>query len=241
MKKMPKKVVILIVEGKTDKNALERIFRKICEPDNLIVKVFHGDITTHEWTNPSQIVNAVNAAVQNCISVNHLKNKDIAEIIHLVDTDGTFIPDSSVISGENLKYTDEVIETPEPGKIKQRNLQKFSNIKRLLGKQTIKNHPYTIYYMSVNLDHVLYDLRNLTAIEKENNAFAFADKYYNAQEDAINFLCESSFSMKGDYFDSWNFIQKNGNSLHRYSNIHICIQNKMQLQKDISASGDYLF
>lgn len=178
----------------------------------------------------------VNNIVLACIRENHFRSSDIAEVIHLVDTDGAFIQDSSVVYGKSLKYTDTVIETPYPEQIRQRNHQKSANIQRLLGKARIGRYPYSMYFMSVNLDHVLYNVRNLCSAEKENLAFEFADRYYDENEMAISFLCKSDFSMNGDYLESWKYIQQNGNSLQRCTNFSICIQNKLNTNSVNSAN-----
>ena len=43
---MTRKTVIFIVEGNTDKTALENIFRKIYKNKNINVEVTQGDITS---------------------------------------------------------------------------------------------------------------------------------------------------------------------------------------------------
>lgn len=62
------------------------------------------------------------------------------------------------------------------------------------------------------MDHVLYDKRNSTDEEKENDAYAFARKYKNDVVAFMNYMCESAFSVKGDFKDSWEFIEKDTRS-----------------------------
>ena len=47
--------------------------------------------------------------------------------------------------------------------------------------------------MSCNLDHVLYDKRNSTDEEKEQDAYAFAKIYKNHVGAFMDFMCKSSF------------------------------------------------
>ena len=59
--------------------------------------------------------------------------------------------------------------------------------------------PYRVYYMSCNLDHVLYNKRNSTDEEKENDAYAFAKQYKGDRDGFVKFISESSFSVMGDF------------------------------------------
>ena len=61
----------------------------------------------------------------------------------------------------------------------QRNLQKKKNLNKLCGCKEIWSVPYRVFYMSCNLDHVLYNKLNSTDTEKENDSFAFAKKIQN--------------------------------------------------------------
>ena len=42
--------------------------------------------------------------------------------------------------------------------------------------------------------------------------------------DFLTFICDSEFSVKGDYRESWSFIQDGLHSLERYSNLCICLE-----------------
>ena len=81
--------------------------------------------------------------------------------------------------------------------------------------------------MSCNLDHVLYDKRNSTEEEKENDAYAFAKKYRNDLDGFIKFICMSEFSVNDEYRVSWEHIEKEMNSIERYSNLGICIAGEL--------------
>ena len=77
--------------------------------------------------------------------------------------------------------------------------------------------------MSCNLDHVLHDKRNGSDEEKENDAYAFAKKYRNDIEGFCKFMCKSTFSVMGDFKESWLYVEKELNSLNRYTNLSIAI------------------
>lgn len=198
----------MIVEGPTDRTAWERIIRSVCEPEQLIVKIIHGDITSERNSNPSNIINKVREAIQNCLRENHLKKGDVSEVIHIVDTDGTFISSDCVHEGSKTEYQLDCILTDNVEGIIERNIKKSANIMKLMSLGKISQWKYSMYFMSVNLDHVLYDKKNLSDREKEELAYQFEDKYYDDIDGAIEYLCRSSFSICGSYMDSWKFIQK---------------------------------
>ena len=54
-----KKVVIFIVEGNSDKKALEKIFQKIYKHKNIVFKFTDGDITSDETMNIYTVCDAI--------------------------------------------------------------------------------------------------------------------------------------------------------------------------------------
>lgn len=111
--------------------------------------------------------------------------------------------------------------------IEKRNEQKSSVLDKLIGCKNIwATIPYRVFYMSCNLDHVLYDKQNSTDEEKEANAHAFAKKYKNKLADFRSFITESSFSVCTDYQESWDFIKQGENSLNRYTNLGLSFPTK---------------
>ena len=78
--------------------------------------------------------------------------------------------------------------------------------------------------MSCNLDHVLHNKLNSTDEEKEADAHAFAKAYHDDTCAFVKFICESDFSVKGEYLDTWQFIKEEKHSLERYTNFGICLK-----------------
>ena len=109
-----------------------------------------------------------------------------------------------------------------------RNQQKRDNLYRLRSCGIIWTIPYSLYYMSCNLDHVLYNKQNSTDKDKENDAYVFAKKYKGKAEAFKEFICKSPFSVTGDYKGSWDYIEKDLNSVNRYTNLCICIENELE-------------
>lgn len=108
----------------------------------------------------------------------------------------------------------------------KRNRNKRDNLGRLCTKKYIHKIPYRVFYMSCNLEHVLYDLLNLSDEEKHVRANKFAMKYKNNVDEFLDFIAESNFSVKGSYSETWSFLKQNNHSLERYSNLGICLKSK---------------
>ena len=86
--------------------------------------------------------------------------------------------------------------------------------------------------MSCNLGHVLYNKQNSTDNEKENNSYDFANKYKNDLEGFIKYICESDFSVNLPFKESWEYIEKQLQSLERHSNLCIFIKEEPSFQND---------
>ena len=74
------------------------------------------------------------------------------------------------------------------------------------------------------LDHVLHNKLNSTDEEKELDAYAFAKQYRNDVDAFVKFICESDFSVVGEYPKTWQFIKEEKHSLERYTNFGICLK-----------------
>lgn len=223
-----KKVVFLIVEGPTDEDALGVIFQRFFDKNTVRVKVIHGDITTDRRVNDSNILNCLKETVQKSLNEYRLRKTDLLRIIQLTDTDGAFIPDSAIVYDENAEspvYSTENIKTNNVEGLILRNQRKRANLIKLSGTRNIwKDIPYSVFYMSCNLDHALYNGLNLTDEEKEEKATQFAEKYKDDIPAFLTFIRESGFSVVDDYISSWSFIQQELHSLERYSNVGICFK-----------------
>lgn len=208
-----RKIVFVIVEGPSDDEALGVLLSKIYDKDSVYVHIMHGDITTQAGVNSSNIVSKVGNCVRQYAVQNHYKQVDFKEIIHIVDMDGAYAPDSAVIEDE---------EAVKPDGIISRNARKRENIDRLKSTGQIWKLPYGIYYMSCNLDHALYGKVNSTDEEKEEDAYQFAKKYRNDIPGFLKYIKESDFAVGPDYKESWDFITEELHSLERHTNLGLC-------------------
>ena len=158
-----------------------------------------------------------------------LKKSDIVRVIHLTDLDGTFIDDSNVVYNdayEHPYYTKNDIQTAHTFLIRERNRRKAENIKTLIALDKILSIPYKLYFMSCNLDHVLYNENNLSDEEKRLYAEEFSEKFLGKELSFLDFLSKEGVIDASTYTDSWAEVQKSTNSLLRKTNIDKAILDK---------------
>ena len=84
---------------------------------------------------------------------------------------------------------------------------------------------YRLYFNSCNLEHVLYnELKNFSNQEKEVLSDDFADKYEGKVQEFIDFISDEAIAVPGTYKATWRYIEKDKNSLHRHSNMHLIFE-----------------
>jgi hypothetical protein len=221
---MTRKTVIFIVEGNTDKTALENIFRKIYRHKNINVEVTHGDITSDTDIEDKDLEEVIFSLVKKYMNENKLRKSDIWQIVQIFDTDGTYVPESAIVHGNTKEffYTESTISCKNRQKIIDRNKMKSRRMEYLLQEDNINDIPYKCYFMSSNLDHALYDEQNLTDDEKREYADQFYDLFAKKPEVFIEFL--NRYVVNGvpnSYLASWRYIKEDLNSLNRHTNLHI--------------------
>lgn len=225
-----RKVILVIVEGTSDDTALHVLFDKYYDKNTVYVDIIHGDITTETKGNES-IVNKVVSEIKSYVANNSFKKKDFQEIIHIMDTDGAYVSNENVIedmSANDPIYSPTEIRTCRKKSIEERNVKKKFNMNRLSICKEVWGIQYSAYYMSCNLDHVLYNALNLSDDEKNSRAFLFAKKYMDDIPAFVKFIRESDFAVIDDYVSSWKFIAKELHSLERFSNLGLCFTPKQE-------------
>lgn len=222
-----KKIIFVIVEGPSDDEALGVILSKIYNANQVHIEILHRDITTETGVNPTNIIKKVVEVIKEYASGNPFTAKDFARVIHLVDTDGAFIPDDNIVEDPNADgfvYTTEQIQAKDTSKVIERNKQKRDNLIKISRTPKVWSIPYDVFYMSSNLEHVLFDKLNCSDEEKEELSYRFARQYKNDIPGFLSLLSESEFSVCDDYLSSWEFIEKGTNSLNRYTNFGLCFK-----------------
>ena len=70
-----KKVVLVIVEGPSDEDALGAVLNNYFDKDRVYVHTHHGDITTEKGNKCSNIISKVNECVKQCRYFNTCKTQ----------------------------------------------------------------------------------------------------------------------------------------------------------------------
>jgi hypothetical protein len=219
-----KKIVFVIVEGPSEEDALGAVLNRVFDTNLVHLAVCHCDLTSKRGTTADNICSRVCQVVKDYAKENRFKSEDFQQIIHLIDTDGTYItPDRITLKpeAEDPIYTATTIEAKNPAGIAYRNQMKGEAMDRLATTSSMWNIPYRAYYMSCNLDHVLYDRLNTTDEEKEADALTFARFFKNDPDGFVSYICDSDFSVMTDYRESWKFIRDH--SLERYTNFGLAL------------------
>lgn len=238
-KRPKKKVVLFIVEGPSDMSALERPIQTLLEDNAENIEatflVAECDVTSDLRNNPSNIEQKINRFYfEPFFSANEFcYPKDILEVVHIVDLDGTFIPeeycrafDAEHFADEGFVYDPPYVYGATAEAVMRRNAQKAANIKHLLELDSIKvknkTCPYSVYFFSSNIDHYLYDKLNLCGREKIRRAEEFADHCVEDLEWFIGRICKHSQALKGmAHEESWAYIAEGTNSVKRHTNFNL--------------------
>lgn len=234
MKETEKKIVFFIVEGITDQISLENIVDTLVDEynssttygENVIFDISDGDITSDYSSKPSNIKSKI-------VKIIKAKGKrkfaptDYKEVIHIIDTDGAYIDDSRIFQDESKEkffYSLDGIYYKNREDVIERNKHKRKIIDSLLGIKTVYGSvKYRVFFLSSNIEHVLHDEMNVEDARKIELAKAFESEYEDKVKEFIDFICNSSFSCKENYHESWDFIKKDNNSINRYTNLDIFI------------------
>ena len=226
-----RKILLILTEGVNDRTALS-VMTTLYPPQNFAIRITNGDVTSSFDSIRTNIKEKVAAHIKEYLKVSRLKSSDIIEVWLITDTDGTYISDSRIIEDSEHKkfyYEDNCIRTALPDNAKIRNKRKSKNLNELLKTKQLINIPFKIFFMSCNLDHVIANKANCEEDEKYENADNFAAYYgdQNKKEEFENFFKKISPSNIEplNYKDSWKFIEQECNSLKRYSNFYLALQN----------------
>ena len=183
----------------------------------------HGDITSDYDTTRDNVLIKIGDKVEEIRSRYGYRLSDFVSIIHIADTDGVFTKDCIKKSEvKNIQYYEDHIEAVNISEVEKRNTHKSEILSKLYSTGKVKDISYRIYFNSCNLEHVLYDeLKDFTDDEKEILSDDFAEKYEGEVEAFIEFISDSNLAVTGTYKNTWKFIEKDMNSLHRHSNMHL--------------------
>lgn len=224
-----KKVIAFIVEGPSDEAALGTIMKEYFSSNEVQFIVVHGDITLKDYVSTESILIKINEQLENIKKKYRYRLDDFIKIIHIVDTDGAYISKSDIKGAdvEEIQYYEDHIEARNVEEAVRRNERKGEILFKLRKTGKVNGIPYKIYFNSCNLEHVLYgELKNFSDEEKEILSDEFAEKYEGKAREFINFISDSSIAVLGSYQKTWDYIEKDKNSLCRNSNMHLLFEGR---------------
>ena len=210
MGKRPKrKIVLFLVEGKSDREALQIAISELFERIDDSIEVFFpiiregeeergGDITTSLytdkrnktwWVSPKNIEEAIyRLFLEDFFDEMKIMPKDISEIIQVVDLDGAYVSDACVLldpaltEEESPLYTETSINCVGVDNIVRRNRQKRENLDDLSSRKTIKIQSQTKPYS------VYYFSSNLDHFLHHNANLDYRQKVMSADRFSSEFI-----------------------------------------------------
>lgn len=229
---MSKKFILFIVEGINDKTELEAIlhtprFAPYLEHYEPYILPKGGDITAETGAAAKNIQKKLNEILMyfrtNGVPFRNIKVQDIQEVVQIVDLDGAFIPRENIVRGpySYFYYEDEAIRTSNVDGAVGRNRRKAEILRKLTEVQQVGNVPYSVYFASCNMDHLLFNRRNLPPSGKRSRSFEFKIACDKNPECLIESIFKRGVMAEGTYTQSWVNIQDGTESLKRRTNINL--------------------
>ena len=237
-----RKALFVFVEGKADRIALRRYFESVLgETGRYLVKIYlkpgeidertkqrskaGGDITSDNTIPYGSVCDAIYENVLHYCKLDSIPEEDVIGIIQLVDTDGAFVSDSQIVEDSRLEKpfydtSNKQIRTHNRNSLLKRNRRKSFNMSLLSAQSDINGIPYRVFYMSCNLDHVLFNKPNNS--EKIVQAKTFAGRFADDEQNLARFLASFLPKKAGNYEKSWKYIRDRkqpNRSLERGSNL----------------------
>lgn len=222
-----KKVVAFIVEGPSDEAALGTIMKEYFSNNEVRFVIVHGDITLKDYVSADHILIKINEQIEGVKNRYRYQQGDFIKIIHIVDMDGVYIPDVNIREAdvEGVRYYEDHIDAQNVDSVIDRNKRKGTVLFKLRKTGRVNRIPYRIYFNSCNLEHVLYgELKDFTDEEKQILSDEFADRYEGKVNEFVEFISDSSVAVPGTYQKTWNYMEKDRNSLNRHSNMHLIFE-----------------
>lgn len=240
-----RKVLFVIVEGESDSLFFYEELQRKYTNELVLIKAYHGDIFTDPELRDVEIRERIRQFFIR--RMEELKLKDFLGIIHFSDTDGAFVADDKVQVDPNqssdVLYNVNGIYVSSQEKQKNlhyRNKVKMENTRNVCFIDCITYKgvkiPYRLYYLSQQLEHVVFDELNVPRDQKEKKIVTFL-KNQPIQSTVIYDLLEMNRPpiphAENEHVESWNFIFQGDHSLKRYTNAILMYEFIDQLLADL--------
>ncbi|MEI3032690.1 MAG: hypothetical protein V8T39_07925 [Streptococcus lutetiensis] len=233
------KIFLIFVEGTTDEDCLEPLreyYENKINPANanIDIRVKNGDIFTDVINKQKSGKDILKEQIQNYLNYSKLKPQDIVHVAFITDTDGIYVNNYTInrqideeFQKDGFQYDLEnktiVCKNNQKKESIQRSRQtkarKISDILKSPDKIFIQRAPipYSVYYNSLNLEHVLFN-KIIPGEKKTETLDEFLDKIDESPDKLIQIFSEKALS--NDYQTSWSEIQ-NKEMNQGYSNINL--------------------
>ena len=226
-KSKEKRVLLFIVEGSNDEAALGmplENLQKSFSPDSLIrLGVTHGDITSNRRV--KNIAHKVTECVKEYQIKYSLQKRDICKVVLLLDMDGAYIPNDAIVRSvkyDKALYCESTILHMNPKVLQETHVFKQKHVNSLIELKHIwVDIPFSVYFVSCNLDHVISGNANLTNREKSVAADDFSLKYGEAADGFLAFFHNPDLVLAETFKESWDAIRVGLCSLQRHSNMNV--------------------
>lgn len=222
MKTAEKKVLLFLVEGSTDSTSLGFVMSRLVESADVRFLVLGGDICYRYRITEENAAKTILRSVDGFLQRYRLRKSDLLKIVHVIDTDGAFIPPARVFHGgnEHAYYANDKIVTLSDDSIRARNERKTGAAMVLSELRSIDRIPYEFYYFSRNIEHVLHGRTDtLSSAEKRELSERFENQYAEEPETFVAFLRSPGIAVRGTYEQTWDYIFRGVNSLKRGTNL----------------------
>lgn len=227
-----KQVILVIVEGMSDKTVLSGLLPKIFGDYVFRFKIVHGDLLTQTTINRDEILKNVNKQLSYAMNEYKYRADDIKEVIHLVDLDAVYIDEKRIVENQDIsriQYGKDVMYVKDYSQIIRRNKQKTLNLSRLISSSYLKRSGrkinYSLYYMSINLDHVVADNPNLASpYLKAKASYDFVEKFRMKEDSFFDFAKALVVPGASDFQNSWKLVASNENALRRATNLYFYLR-----------------
>ena len=240
---MRKKILLFIVEGDNDQREIQAMlntpyFGEFSDKYVYRFLVTKGDITQKKDVSSKTIRGKLDNLVRNWRKYNEdaipYSPADIKEVIQIIDTDATFIPQDRIYeepTAGDFIYKDTGIYNMDVNRVTNRNGTKSKVLREMLSFKTVDNILYSVYFVSCDMDHLLSGSRNATQKYKDRYSFDFRNLLKSNPKVLENSVFHSEYCSPRSYESSWVEIQKGMNSIMRKTNLNLFFSEKAKNQK----------